>query len=249
AGLVGGIHANISRPFDFLEKNLQMGLNLVSVAKKLGIKKVLNLGSSCMYPKNFEEAIPEKALLTGELEETNEGYAIAKIAVAKACEYISRENSNYFYKTIIPCNLYGKYDKFDDNSSHMIPAVIKKIHHAKINNVPEIEIWGDGNSRREFMYAEDLADLIFYVIPKIEFMPNMVNAGLGYDYSINDYYKIIAEEIGYTGSFSHDLTKPTGMKRKLVDISLLNKIGWSSHFELRDGIRKTYNYYLENQNK
>lgn len=103
-----------------------MGLNLVSVAKKLGIKKVLNLGSSCMYPKNFEEAIPEKALLTGELEETNEGYAIAKIAVAKACEYISRENSNYFYKTIIPCNLYGKYDKFDDNSSHMIPAVIKK---------------------------------------------------------------------------------------------------------------------------
>ncbi|EBS8155790.1 NAD-dependent epimerase/dehydratase family protein, partial [Salmonella enterica subsp. enterica serovar Adelaide] len=159
AGLVGGIHANINRPFDFLANNLLMGLNLVTIAKKLGIKKFLNLGSSCMYPRNFEEAIPEKALLTGELEETNEGYAIAKVAVAKACEYISRENSNYYYKTIIPCNLYGKYDKFGDDSSHMIPAVIKKIHHAKANNIPEIEIWGDGNSRREFMYAEDLADL------------------------------------------------------------------------------------------
>ncbi|WP_268904575.1 NAD-dependent epimerase/dehydratase family protein [Citrobacter portucalensis] len=153
---------------------------------------------------------------------------------------------DYHYKTIIPCNLYGKYDKFDEHSSHMIPAVINRIHNAKINNIKLIEIWGDGESRREFMYAEDLANFIYQAIPNIQRLPSMLNVGLGHDFTINDYYKIIAEEIGYKGSFTHDLTKPVGMRRKLVDITLLSKFGWKYQFELKDGIKETYKYYLEN---
>ncbi|ECH2654966.1 NAD-dependent epimerase/dehydratase family protein, partial [Salmonella enterica] len=235
AGLVGGIQANIKHPVDFLVSNLMMGINIVNEAKNCGVKHFINLGSSCMYPKDIETAISEDALLTGKLEDTNEGYAIAKITVAKLCEYITRENKEYHYKTIIPCNLYGKYDKFDENSSHMIPAVINRIHNAKINNIKVIDIWGDGESRREFMYAEDLANFIYQVIPNIQRLPNMLNVGLGHDFTINDYYRIIAEEIGYTGGFTHDLTKPVGMRRKLVDISLLKEFDWKYQFELKDG--------------
>ncbi|MGV4231121.1 GDP-L-fucose synthase family protein [Citrobacter portucalensis] len=246
AGLVGGIQANIKRPVDFLVSNLIMGVNIVNEAKICGVKNFINLGSSCMYPKGIDTAISEGALLTGKLEDTNEGYAIAKITVAKLCEYITKENEDYHYKTIIPCNLYGKYDKFDEHSSHMIPAVINRIHNAKVNNINLIEIWGDGESRREFMYAEDLANFIYQAIPNIQRLPSMLNVGLGHDFTINDYYKIIAEEIGYKGSFTHDLTKPVGMRRKLVDISLLNELGWKYQFELKDGIKETYKYYLEN---
>lgn len=246
AGLVGGIQANIKRPVDFLVSNLIMGVNIVNEAKICGVKNFINLGSSCMYPKGIDTAISEDDLLTGKLEDTNEGYAIAKITVAKLCEYITKENKDYHYKTIIPCNLYGKYDKFDEHSSHMIPAVINRIHNAKVNNINLIEIWGDGESRREFMYAEDLANFIYQAIPNIQRLPSMLNVGLGHDFTINDYYKIIAEEIGYKGSFTHDLTKPVGMRRKLVDISLLNEFGWKYQFELKDGIKETYKYYLEN---
>ncbi|EER4820981.1 NAD-dependent epimerase/dehydratase family protein, partial [Escherichia coli] len=179
AGLVGGIQANIKRPVDFLVSNLKMGVNIVNEAKNCGVKNFINLGSSCMYPKGIDTAISEDALLTGKLEHTNEGYALAKITVAKLCEYITKESEGYHYKTIIPCNLYGKYDKFDEHSSHMIPAVINRIHNAKVNNIKLIEIWGDGESRREFMYAEDFANFIYQAIPNIQRLPCMLNVGLG----------------------------------------------------------------------
>lgn len=249
AGIVGGINANIKNPVKFLVDNMQMGLNLITAAKNNKIKKLLNLGSSCMYPKDINSPLCEDMILKGELEPTNEGYALAKIACAKLCEYINRESSSYLYKTIIPCNIYGKFDKFDIDNSHMIPAVINKISNALDNNLKFIEIWGNGESRREFMYAEDLADFIFYAIKNFTEMPQNINVGLGYDYSINDYYRIIADIIGYNGKFVHDLSKPVGMHRKLTDTTLLSTFGWKHKTSLSIGITKTYEYYLGEKNE
>jgi GDP-L-fucose synthase len=153
AGVVGGIEANINNPVKFLVENTQMGINILTVSKEMKIKTFINLSSSCMYPKDSNNPLSEEQILSGELEPTNEGYALAKICTTKLCEYINREDNSFSYKTIIPCNLYGKYDNFDNNSSHMIPAVIKKIHEAKKNNLQFVNIWGDGLARREFMYA------------------------------------------------------------------------------------------------
>ncbi|HFU0690755.1 TPA: NAD-dependent epimerase/dehydratase family protein [Morganella morganii] len=244
AGVVGGINANIKNPVKFLVNNMQMGLNLITAAKNNKIKNLLNLGSSCMYPKDIDSPLCEDMILKGELEPTNEGYALAKIACAKLCEYINRESSNYLYKTIIPCNIYGKFDKFDIDNSHMIPAVINKISNALDNNFEFIEVWGNGESRREFMYAEDLADFIFYAIKNFTEMPQNINVGLGYDYSINEYYRIVADIIGYNGMFVHDLSKPVGMHRKLTDTTLLSTFGWKHKTSLSTGIAKTYEYYL-----
>ena len=214
AGIVGGIEANMSYPVKFLFNNMQMGLNILMASKTKKIKKFINLGSSCMYPKNVENPIPEDLILKGELEPTNEGYAIAKSASSRLCEYITREDSSYLYKTIIPCNLYGKYDNFNYDSSHMIPGVIKRIHDAKNNNSEFVDIWGDGLARREFMYAADLADFIYYAVENFNKMPQNINVGLGFDYKIIEYYKIIADIIGYRGKFNHDMSKPIGMKKK-----------------------------------
>lgn len=245
AGVVGGIQANISYPVKFLVENTIMGINLINTAYKLGIKNLINIASSCMYPKYADNPLREEYILDGKLEPTNEGYALAKITVTKLCEYISKENNEFQYKTIIPCNLYGKYDKFDLEKSHMIPAVIRKIHNAKQENKKQIEIWGDGKARREFMYTEDLADFIYYAIKNFEKMPQNINIGLGEDYSINEYYKIISKVIGYKGDFTYDLSKPIGMKQKLVDITKLKEFGWNHKFSLEDGIQKTYEYFLQ----
>jgi GDP-L-fucose synthase len=249
AGVVGGIQANINNPVKFLVENSLIGINLINTSYKLGIKKLLNIASSCMYPKFANNPLKEEYILDGKLEPTNEGYALAKITAAKLCEYIVKENKNFLYKTIIPCNLYGKYDKFDLEYSHMIPAVIMKIHNAKKNNEKEVVIWGDGSARREFMYVEDLADFVLYAVSNFKFMPQNVNVGLGIDYSIKEYYQVIADVIGYKGKFVYDLSKPVGMKQKLVDISKLEKFGWSYKTSLRDGIQKTYEYFLERQKK
>ncbi len=161
AGFVGGIQANIANPVKFLTENLEIGKNIILAAKENNVKHFMNLSSSCMYPRNAKNPLSEELILQGELEPTNEGYALAKIITTRLCEYIHKEDNTFLYKTVIPCNLYGKYDKFSPEHSHMVPAVIKKIYEAKVSNQNQIDIWGDGLSRREFMYVEDLADFIF----------------------------------------------------------------------------------------
>lgn len=248
AGKVGGIQANIAAPVNFLVDNMDMGRNIIMAAKNNSIKNFLNLSSSCMYPRNAENPLSEDLILKGELEPTNEGYAIAKAMTTRLCEYIMKEDLDKNYKTVIPCNLYGKYDKFDPKNSHMIPAVIRKIHEAKELGSAEIDIWGDGLARREFMYAADLANFIFYAIPNFKEMPQNINVGLGKDYSINEYYKSIANIIGFKGSFVHDLTKPIGMKQKLIDDTRLKTFGWSSKTSLQEGLMKTFEFYKKTLN-
>ena len=243
AGLVGGIQANMARPVDFLVYNLDMGRNIIMAAKENGVKYFLNMASSCMYPREAQNPLQEELILKGELEPTNEGYAIAKVVATRLCEYIVKENPALQYKTVIPCNLYGKYDKFSPEHSHMVPAVIKKIYEAKQNNATEIDIWGDGLARREFMYTGDLADFVFYALENFEKMPQNINVGLGFDYTINEYYEAIAEAVGFTGKFVHDLSKPIGMKQKLIDDSKLKQFGWQHQTTLKEGIKKTLDYF------
>ncbi len=248
AGVVGGIQANMAKPVKFLVDNMLMGLNLITGAKVCGVKKLLNLSSSCMYPRDAKNPLSEDLILKGELEPTNEGYALAKVSSTRLCEYIRKEDSSFQYKTAIPCNLYGRYDKFDPNHSHMIPAVIRKLEEAKQLEVDEIDIWGDGQARREFMYAGDLAGFIFYALANFEDMPQNINVGLGKDYTINEYYRAIAGVVGYEGKFVHDLSKPVGMKQKLIDDRKLADFGWSHTTSLKEGIEKTYEFYLREVN-
>lgn len=244
AGMVGGIQANIAHPVRFLLDNIQIGINVIMSAKDAGITKLMNMSSSCMYPRNAANPLYEELILQGELEPTNEGYALAKIATTRLCEYIHREHGIFEYKTVIPCNLYGRYDKFDPMHSHMIPAVIKKISDAKKNGQTKIDIWGDGEARREFMYAEDLADFVAYAIEHFDKMPQNINVGLGHDYTINEYYKVIAKAIGFDGEFVHDLSKPVGMKQKLIDDTKLKAFGWRYKTSLDDGIQKTLDFFI-----
>jgi GDP-L-fucose synthase len=249
AGKVGGIQANMREPVGFLMDNLDMGRNIVWAAQQAGVKRLINLGSSCMYPRNHTGALVEDMVLKGELEPTNEGYALAKVVTARLCQYIVREDASYQYKTLIPCNLYGRYDKFDPANSHLIPAIIHKVHQAKKSGQQAVEIWGDGTARREFMFAGDLADAIVRAITNFDDMPANMNIGLGYDHTINDYYRAAAEVMGYTGNFVHDTSKPVGMARKLVSVELQKAWGWSPSHALHDGIEKTYKYYLEKYQK
>jgi len=243
AGTVGGIQANIAAPVSFLSDNLKMGMNVLLGARQAGVSRVLNIGSSCMYPREAPNPLRESSLLTGELEPTNEGYAIAKIACARLCQYMTLEQPSLMYKTVIPCNLYGRHDKFGETNAHMIPAVVRKISEAIDANADSVDIWGTGQARREFMYAGDLADFVFSAIPRFAMLPQNMNVGLGYDYSIMDYYRTIANVLGYQGQFTHDLTKPEGMSQKLVDITELQKLGWKATTTLESGIKKTFEFY------
>lgn len=245
AGKVGGIQANMREPVAFLTENLDMGRNIVCAARQAGVQQLINLGSSCMYPRNITEPLREEMVLKGELEPTNEGYALAKVVTARLCEYISRENPDFRYKTLIPCNLYGRHDKFDPANSHLIPAIIHKIDRAIRDGSKAVEIWGNGQARREFMFAEDLADALVRAVLEFETLPSLMNLGLGYDYSINEYYQVVAEVMGYQGEFVHDLTKPVGMARKLVNVDCQQAWGWRASHSLREGIDATYKYYLE----
>jgi len=245
AGRVGGIQANIREPVAFLLENLDMGRNIVWAARVAGISRLINLGSSCMYPRNADNPLREEMVLQGELEPTNEGYALAKITTARLCQYIRRESPEFQYKTLIPCNIYGRYDKFEPAHSHLVAAVIHKIHAAKNAGRAEVEIWGDGTARREFMYAADLADCIVAALSQTESSPDMMNVGVGTDHSVNDYYAMVAKVVGYSGRFRHDLSKPVGMARKLVSTEKADAWGWRARTGLEEGIRRTYEYYLE----
>lgn len=249
AGKVGGIQANIREPVAFLRDNLDMGRNIVWASRQAGITRLINLGSSCMYPRDHSDRLREEMLLTGELEPTNEGYALAKIVTAKLCEYVKRENRDFQYKTLIPCNLYGRYDKFDPANSHLVPAIISKISQARQKGLSSVEIWGDGTARREFMYAGDLADVLVRAIDEFDSLPDLMNVGLGRDYTIKDYYEAVAAVLDYEGEFTFDLSKPVGMNRKLLSIERQLTWGWTCSHELTDGIKKTVEYYLQDHQR
>jgi GDP-L-fucose synthase len=245
AGRVGGIQANMAHPVDFLVENVDIGRNVILASRNAGVKKLLNLSSSCVYPRDAVNPLSEDLILKGELESTNEGYALAKIFAMRLCQYIQKEDSSFQYKTLIPCNLFGRFDKFDPKHSHLIPAIIHKIHLAKASKADTVDIWGDGTARREFMYAGELASAVFKGISTFEALPNLMNVGLGIDYSINEYYEAAAKVIGWNGEFVHDLSKPVGMMQKLVSIKLQNSWGWKSASSLEEGIQKTYDFYLK----
>ena len=253
AGRVGGIQANIAHPVDFLITNVDLGRNVIMAARKVGVRKLINLASSCMYPRNAPNPLNETLILQGELEPTNEGYALAKIFSTRLCDYINRESQQtdklgLRYKTLIPCNLYGRHDKFAPQHSHLIPAIINKIHHAKVQQLAEVDIWGDGTARREFMYAGDLAGAVLKAVQDFDTVPDLMNIGLGHDFSINEYYATAAQVIGWNGRFVHDITKPVGMKQKLVDITRQRAWGWMPRTSLSVGIENAYQYYLTEQN-
>lgn len=249
AGKVGGIQANMKDMYGFYTDNAVMGINLVRAAKECGVKKFINLSSSCTYPRDYKQPLKEEYTLQAELEPTNEGYALAKLSVLKMCEYISKECEGFEYKSLIPCNLYGRYDKFGEKNAHMIPSIIRKIHFAKENKEFSVEIWGSGEARREFMYAGDLVDCIAYCIQNWDKVPALMNVGLGYDYTVNEYYETIKKILGYEGNFTHDLTKPVGMKQKLLDVTRAKDIGWTAKTSLEDGVKQAYEYFLENMEK
>ena len=243
AGRVGGIEANMREPVRFLTENFEMGKNVVLGARQAGIRRLVNLGSSCMYPKDSPQLLREEDVLSGPLEPTNEGYAIAKSAVQRLCAYIGSEAPEFQYKTLIPCNLYGRYDSFDPKRSHLAAAVIHKLHRAKVEGHDTVEIWGEGTVRREFLFAGDLADAILAVIERYDSAPAVMNVGAGVDHTVNEYYEAAAAVVGFTGRFTHDLTKPVGMKRKLMDVGRARAWGWTARTPLEDGLAQAYEFY------
>jgi len=248
AGKVGGIQANIADPVGFIVENSLMGIHVINEAYQAGVNYCINMASSCMYPHQAINPLKEEQILTGELEPTNEGYALAKITATRLCQYINQIDSSKAYTTLIPCNLYGRYDKFDPANSHMVPAIIRKIYEACKTRAPTVEIWGDGEARREFMFAEDLADCVFMVIDKMlagQKIETLMNVGIGIDYSINEYYQAVSEALGFKGHFVHNLNKPVGMRQKLIDSNLINGMGWEAGTSLDVGIKKTYQYFLK----
>jgi GDP-L-fucose synthase len=243
AGRVGGIEANMREPVRFLTENWDMGRNVVLGARQAGVARLINLGSSCMYPKDSPRILREEDILSGPLEPTNEAYAIAKSAVQRLCDYIGRETPAFRYKTLIPCNLYGRYDTFDPRRSHLAPAVIHKLHRAKVEGRDTVDIWGDGTVRREFLYAGDLADAILAAIERFDSLPVVMNVGAGVDHTVNEYYEVAAAVVGYAGRFVHDLSKPVGMKRKLMDVSRATAWGWTAGTSLKEGLAQAYEFY------
>ncbi|MDR2966369.1 MAG: GDP-L-fucose synthase [Methanobacteriaceae archaeon] len=244
AARVGGINANMNDLTGFLLDNLSIQTNVINAAYINGTENLLFLGSSCIYPKNAPQPLKEEYLLSGPLEPTNEGYAIAKIAGLKACEYLNKEHGlNYI--SIMPPNLYGINDNFDPETSHVLSAILKRIHDAKEKNKPSVKIWGTGNPYREFMYVDDMADASVFLLENYH-ETDFINVGVGKDITISNLAKLIKEIVGYGGELVFDSSKPDGMYRKLLDISKIKKLGWSYKTSLRDGITKTYNWYLEN---
>lgn len=243
AAKVGGIQANKNNPVDFLYQNLEIQNNVIMAAKKYNIKKLMFLGSSCIYPKDAPQPMKEEYLLTGPLEPTNEAYSLAKISGLKLCEYFRRQYDCDFI-SVMPTNVYGPNDNFDIETSHVIPGLIRRFHEAKINNDSQIAIWGSGKIKREFMYIDDLADALVFVMNNYS-ENEFINIGTGKDIEINQLAIMIKEIVGYKGNIERNLNMPDGTLRKLVDISKLNKMGWSAKMDLSSGLEKTYKWYLE----
>ena len=238
AAKVGGIHANSTYPADFIRDNLQMQTNVIDAAYQQGAKKLLFLGSSCIYPKFAPQPIRESSLLTGELEPTNEWYAIAKIAGIKMC-HAYRKQYGFDAISAMPTNLYGPGDNYHPDNSHVIPALLRRFHEAKVNNAPEVTIWGTGTPRREFLYVDDLANALVHLMLHCSSYEH-INVGCGEDVTIQELANTIAEIVGYKGEVTNDLSKPDGTPRKLLDISVIRGLGWQPETSLISGLRMAY---------
>jgi GDP-L-fucose synthase len=244
AARVGGIKANTDLPVEFLLENIQIQNNVIRAAHNGGVRKLLFLGSSCIYPKHAPQPIPETALLTGPLEPTNEAYAIAKIAGVKLCQAYAREYGANFISAM-PTNLYGPGDNFDLLSSHVLSALLRKAHEAKKRGEREMLVWGSGRPRREFLYADDLAAACLFLLEKYD-SAEIINVGCGEDISIRELAELICEVVGFQGDLVWDATKPDGTPRKLLDVSKLHGLGWRHTIALREGIARTYAWFLQN---
>lgn len=244
AAKVGGIYANETYPADFIRDNLLIQTNIIDAAYKNNAKKLLFLGSSCIYPKLAPQPMKEEYLLTGDLEPTNEWYAIAKIAGIKMCQAYQKQ---YGFNAIslMPTNLYGPGDNFNLQNSHVLPALIRKIHDAKINNLTDVEIWGTGTPKREFLHVDDMADASVYLMKNYE-DAEIINVGLGEDISITGLAETVKDVIGYKGVLEYNGSKPDGTPRKLLDVKKLETLGWKAKIPLREGVKSTYAWFLDN---
>ena len=245
AAKVGGIAANVANPTEFLLDNLLLDSAVIGSAIELGIQKLVYVGSSCMYPRDYRQPLVETDLLAAPLEPTNEGYAIAKIAGSKLCEYASRE-LGLTYRTIIPSNLYGPKDDYSLGRSHLIAAAVSKVHSAKLAREPSVEIWGDGTARREFTYVGDLAKWLVENLDGMAGWPSVLNVGCGYDLTVTEFYQLAKDVVGYAGEFVYDTSKPTGMHRKLMDSGVAKALGWNPSTGLHDGMSRAYKLFLTN---
>lgn len=244
AAKVGGILANSTYPADFIRDNLAIQCNVIDAAYRYAVKKLLFLGSSCIYPKLCAQPIREEYLLTGELEPTNEPYAVAKIAGIKMCQAYNRQYGTHFI-SVMPTNLYGPGDNFELTTSHVLPALIRKFHEAKVAGVPQVTVWGTGTPRREFLHVDDLADACVCLM-RIYDGSEIINVGVGEDLSIRELAELIREVVAYEGDIRFDTSKPDGTPRKLLDVSRLHGLGWRARIFLEDGIRDTYHWFVEN---
>lgn len=245
AAKVGGIMANMQYPAEFLYDNLAIESNIIESSYRFGVKKLLFLGSSCIYPRLAPQPMKEEYLLDGKLEPTNEGYAIAKIAGMKMCEMYNRQYGTDFI-CVMPCNIYGIGDNFDPQSSHVVAALIRKVHEAKMNKSSFMEVWGTGTPRRELLFGDDLAEACLFLLQNYS-GNDFFNVGTGYDMSIREIAEAVQEVIGYKCEMRFDTSKPDGMPQKVMDISRLTEAGWKYKTDLREGIRKTYQWFLESK--
>lgn len=243
AAKVGGISANIANPSDFLIRNIRMDSSLLGSARSLRVKKLIYVASSCMYPKNLQHPMNESEILTGPLEPTNEGYALAKLVGWKTVQFMAPLLT---WRTFVLSNLYGPLDHFEPERSHLLAAVISKIHLAKKQDSNSVEMWGDGTARREFTYVDDVADFLVNASEDLDRFPDTLNIGSGIDYSVLDYYKMVSKAMNYKGTIDVDVTKPTGMQRKLMDVSKARNLGWSPQTSIKSGIDKTVAWYESN---
>lgn len=241
AAKVGGILANATWPADFIRANLAIGLHVISAAWRTGTGRLLNLGSSCIYPREAPQPMREEHLLTGPLEPTNEPYAVAKIAALKLCEAFNRQHGTAF-TTVLPTNLYGPGDDFDPETAHVLPALIRRFHEAVLEDRPEVDVWGTGRPRREFLHVDDLADACVFLMERPP-VPGPLNIGTGKDLPIADLARLIADEVGYVGRIAFDPSRPDGTPRKLLDVSRMAELGWIARTPLREGVRDTYRWF------
>ena len=244
AARVGGILANNNYPYQFLMDNMLIQNNLIQAAHELHVEKFIFLGSSCIYPRLANQPLKEEYLLTGPLEPTNEWYAIAKISGVKTCEAIRKQFGKDFI-SMMPTNLYGPFDNFDLNTSHVLPAMIRKFHEAKQNNHADVTLWGSGNPMREFLHVDDLAKAVIFAIEN-KLSENLYNVGTGVDLTIRDLALTIQKVVGYSGNIIWDTEKPDGTPRKLMDISKMHQLGWKHQIDLFEGIQDTYNWFINN---